>query len=724
MKVEMKKLKHPYVGSEHLLLAILSNEHFEITKKLKKINIEYNSFKNELIKVVGIGKQSNEWYLFTPLLKRVIDNAINLSNDKNHIVSVDDLFISLIGEGEGIANRILLGMNIDIEYLYDKFSRNIISSNDKKLFLEEFSINLNNAVLNNKYDPVVGRDSEINRIIEILLRKNKNNPLLIGDAGVGKTAIVEELARRIVLGCVPNKLLNYKIYCLSMSSLIAGTKYRGEFEERINKIINEAETNENVILFIDEVHTIVGAGGAEGAIDASNLLKPSLSRGQIKIIGATTYNEYCKYIEKDKALDRRFQKIFVCEPDERQVYNILEKIKPIYEKYHNVDISNDILEKIVFYSNKFIGNVKQPDKAIDILDEVCSKTSIYDNNLEKEIKVLNQQVNELKIKKNNAVLDNNYKLALKLKNDENKLVGKLDNISLYSDFDKRKVVKEEFLLDVISSKTKIPINMINNINWDNLIESINSVVYGQENVITDVIEYIKNNSFVNKNVPITLLLIGKDGVGKTLFVKNYAKQLYNDESFYKLDMNEYSDSTSLNKIIGVSPGFVGYDNSNSLLDKIKRNPYSIIFLDEIDKCHISVLKVFSQIFNDGYILSAVGEKIDFSNTLIFMSFSCDLFGEKLGFEECNFSLERKLNKYFDTDFISKIGKIVLFNNITSEIVKKYVVDKLNCLVDNEKLLSTNIVDKICLEYDYRQFGMRNIDKLIDEKYNDLFLKNS
>lgn len=720
-------LKHPYVGSEHLLLAILVNDYLDVTKKLNKYNINYNNFKNELIKAVGIGKKENEWYLFTPLLKRVIDNAIQINKEKNSCVSVEDLFISLIGEGEGVANRILLGMNIDVEFLYDKFSKNKRGYSEKQLFLEEFAINFNDVVMSNQYDPVVGRDNEINRIIEILLRKNKNNPLLIGDAGVGKTAIVEELSRRIVLGCVPKKLLNYKIYCISMASLIAGTKYRGEFEDRINKIIKEAENVENIIIFIDEMHTIVGAGGAEGAIDASNLLKPSLSRGKIKIIGATTYNEYCKSIEKDKALDRRFHKVFVNEPNTKEVYDILLKLKPIYEKYHNVEISDDILNKIVSYSDRYIGNIKQPDKSIDILDEVCSKASLFENDHDIEIKKLNRKVNNLKLEKNNAIAIDDFKLALKLKNEEEQLVGKLDNINLYSNFNSKKNVIEKFLLEVIADKTKIPIDRINTVDWNLVKKNLNDVIFGQEEVIHNIIDYIKNPFYTNKNVPVSLLLIGKNGVGKSFFVEKYAKMLYTVDSFYKLDMNEYNDLSCINKIIGVTPGYVGFDSNNSLVEKIKRNPYSIILLNNIDKCHISVLKLFSQILDDGYIMSSNSERIDFSNTLIFMTFSCDLKTDKIGFDERCISVEKKLYKYFDENFICKIGKIVFFNDINVKVLKKYIISKLEMTVgkdDLKNVLSTNIVDKIFSDYDYKRFGMRYVDKNIEKKYKEMFLKNT
>ena len=371
----MQELKHPYVGTEHLLLAILHNVDLNITKELLKFDLSYDRFRLEIIDVIGIGKKSNDIFLYTPLLKRVIENTILNNKDNEILIEVDDLFISLLDEGEGIANRILLGMNIDINFLYDKFVKSFNKRKIfcKKLLLEEFSINLNEKFREDGFDPVMGRDSQVNRLIEILLRRTKNNPVLVGEAGVGKTAIVEEFVRRIELGNVPRKLLNAKVYSLSLASLIAGTKYRGEFEERINQIISEIENDSDVIIFIDEIHTLVGAGGAEGAIDASNILKPYLARGSIRVIGATTKSEYSKFIEQDKALDRRFQKINVLEMSVDETKDILLNIRDLYEKHHGVIVSDEIIDNIIKFSDRYIHNGKFPDKAIDVFDEVCAK---------------------------------------------------------------------------------------------------------------------------------------------------------------------------------------------------------------------------------------------------------------------------------------------------------------------------------------------------------------
>ena len=376
-KIEMTELKHPYVGSEHFLLAVLKGKN-SISKKLLQYNLDYTIFKNKLIETVGMGSKESEWFLYTPLLKRVMENAILDCKENNSDVTIESLFSNLLEEGEGVAIRILLSLNIDLDSLYNEFSYKIFKKKkSKKLLLEELGTDLTKKAL--ELDPVVGREKEIKRIIEILVRRTKNNPLLVGEAGVGKTAIVEELSKMIANNEVPNCLKNKKIISLDMATLVAGTKYRGEFEERVKKILKEVEEDDDIILFIDEIHTLVGAGGAEGAIDASNIFKPALARNKLRCIGATTISEYKQFIENDKALERRFQKVIVDIPDKETVKQILLKIKPIYEKYHHVIIEDEIIEKIIELSDTYIHDRNQPDKAIDILDEVCAKASLKES---------------------------------------------------------------------------------------------------------------------------------------------------------------------------------------------------------------------------------------------------------------------------------------------------------------------------------------------------------
>ncbi len=727
-KKEMQELKHPYVGTEHLLLAILSNEKLEITKTLHDYKIDYNSFKNELIKVVGIGKVCNDWFLFTPLLKRVIENAMLYNKGDDVTITPYNLFISLLEEGEGVANRILMGMNIDIDYLYEKFSKEFkykTTDKSENLFLDEFAINLNKTCINNE-DIIIGREKETNKIIEILLRKNKNNPLLIGEAGVGKTALVEDLARKIALGCVPNKLIGKKIYSVSMASLIAGTKYRGEFEERINKIIAEIEEKDDVILFIDEVHTLVGAGGAEGAIDASNLIKPYLARGKLKIIGATTEKEYRQHIENDKALDRRFQKVYIKEPDLNETKNILLHLKPIYEKYHGVSIDNDLIDKIIKYTNLYVGFGRQPDKSIDVLDEVCSKTALKDTKLDKKIKDTNIDLNNIKNLKNKAIIDHNYKLAIKLKDEEKQLENKFTQLIFNGNKDRKKKVSMNVLYDVLMEKTNIPIKMLDSLNYERFAITLEKEIIGQDLAVAKVVKAMENQSLFPKKRPLSILLLGKSGLGKTFLVKKVVELLYSDDSFVRLDMSEFKESYSISKIIGAAPGYVGFDNKETILDKVKRRPYTLMLLDELEKASSDVLKLFLQVFDEGFMSTSTGEKVDFSHVIIFMTSNLGMNNKAIGFNDNSDAVIDKLKDFLGVELFNRISEVVTFQNLSLESIRKIVIKKLTEFVEKDQLkniLSTGIVDKIISQCNYMEFGARRIDMLISEQLKEIRLKN-
>lgn len=412
-KEEMKELKHPYVGSEHLLLAILKDKN-DISNKLKEYELTYDRLRREIIDIVGLGSQDVDCFLYTPLLKRIMENAIYDSKENNNgNVTVAHLFSAMLEEGEGIAIRILIGMDIDLDDLYHEFAFKlpIKKSKNKKLLVDELGIDLTKKAKEGNLDSVVGRDYEIKRVIEILSRRKKNNPILIGEAGVGKTAIVEELSRLISLGEVPNNLKNKRIVSLDMATTVAGTKYRGEFEERVNKILKELEENDDIILFIDEIHTLVGAGGAEGAIDASNIFKPALARNKMRCIGATTTMEYKKFISGDKALDRRFQKVDVKTPDTKTLKQILLKLRDTYSNYHKAIISDEIIDYIIELSDKYIKNRYEPDKSIDILDEVCAHVSLKENSKLKKYNNLTKELNEILKTKKNYLIKKDYKLT-------------------------------------------------------------------------------------------------------------------------------------------------------------------------------------------------------------------------------------------------------------------------------------------------------------------------
>ena len=701
MKKEMSELKHPYVGSEHLLLAILHNKDLMITKELLKIDLTYERFREELINIVGIGKKSNDMYLYTPLLKRVFNNVIMNNKGEDRLIEVDDLFISLLDEGEGVANRILLGMNIDIDYLYEKFIKKFNfnkKSIKKKMLLEEFAVDMNSRY--KLYDPVIGRDNEVDRLIEILLRRTKNNPVLIGDAGVGKTAIVEEFVRRIEEGKVPKKLRNCRVFSLSLSSLIAGTKYRGEFEERINQVIEELVSDEDVIIFIDEIHTLVGAGGAEGAIDASNILKPYLARGDIQVIGATTKEEYKKFIESDKALDRRFQKINIDEMSIEQTKDVLFNIRDLYSKYHNVSISDEIIDNIIDLCDKYVHYGKFPDKAIDIFDEVCAKSSIIEDDNDKKIRMYNEELNKIRLKKNELIVENNFKEASIYRKKELTLEKKYNQLN----FDEHvKDVLLDSLYEVVYGKTGIPVKRLLSFNKDDIIDQLNRVVIGQEVVINKMCDIVDKISKSNNNVPLSLLLVGKSGVGKTFLEKEYSKLFYNEKSIIKLDMSEYSDDSSISKILGVNAGYVGYKDLVSLCDKVRRNSYSVLFINNIEYASKKVLQLFSSVLEDGYLIDSSNEKVDFRNTVMFFETNYGCEQSNIGFSTSNVD-SLLIKDVIGEEMFSKFSGILRFRDLNREDIIK--------IINSRGVLSPKLVDKIVEESNYKRVGARKIDYLV------------
>lgn len=735
-KKEMTILKHPYVGSEHLLLSILSNKDLDITVKLNDYGITYNKFKDEVIRVIGKGKITNTWFLYTPLLKRIIeDAAIDSKDNKEKEVGVNNLFLSLLEEGDGVAIRLLMGMNIDVDLLYEEFSSSLTvkkSKNKHKLLIEEYSVDLNKKCTDGEVDPVIGRSKEIDNIISILSRRSKNNPLLIGSAGVGKTAIVEELANKIVMGTVPINLKDKRILSVSMSSLVAGTKYRGEFEERINKLLKEVEENSEIILFIDEIHTLVGAGGAEGAIDASNILKPSLARGKIKIIGATTIEEYTKFIEKDKALDRRFQKIIIKEPSIDDARDILLKLKPLYESFHNTKISDDIIDYIISVSDKYIHNRNFPDKAIDILDEACAKTVLLKDGNEKKILSLEQQLKLIKNSKKEAIVKEDFDKATELKVEQNKIESKINKIRLkHNDTVKPKVITKEMIMEIISNKTSIPIyeQQLSNKKILSLEDDLCKKVIGQDDAIKIISDYTKRCQlgFSNNKVH-SFMLVGKTGIGKTLLVKEYASLVYGKDNFIRLDMTEYKEAHTISKIIGSPPGYVGYDEDNYLLEKIRNNPYAVLLLDEIEKASMDVVKLFLQVLDEGKIKDSKGNIVYFNNVVIFMTSNLSSNNDNIGFtKNKNSYLQEKLNEYFSVEFINRIDDIIVLNELSEESIKLLIKDKLKKLKKeylsrNIKItFSTKIVDKICRESNYKKYGARKLDKIIDKKVNNYII---
>ena len=728
-KKEMNKLKHPYVGSEHLLLALLSQEDLEVTERLKKYKITYQNFKQELIKAVGIGTSANTWFLYTPLLKRIIEATMLESREnKEKEINVEQLFLSLLEEGEGVAIRILMGMNIDIDALYHEFSKKMIhkkAKSKKKLLLEELAVNLNKKVSSGEFDPVIEREEEVNRLIEILCRRTKNNPLLIGDAGVGKTAIVEELVRKIVQKKVPDTLKNKRVFSIAMATLVAGTKYRGEFEERMNQILLEIENSEDIIIFVDEIHTLIGAGGADGAIDASNILKPALARGKIRLIGATTTDEYAEFMEHDKALDRRFQRVMVEEVNNTKTKKILKGLVPIYESFHGTVIKDEYLDLIIKLTNKYMSDRKQPDKAIDILDEACVKASLEKTTLDKKGEELRDKLIEVKDKKNQVIIIQDFETASKLKNIERELESKLNKLMLKKmDEIKPKEITKKMIADIVYLKTKIPIYEVSN-NYDakilNLEKKLNEKIIGQEEAVKVISNYTKRLKLgFSPDKPHSFLLVGDTGIGKTLLVKEYAKMILDKDHFLRLDMSEYKEDHTISKIIGSPPGYVGYKDNNSLTDLVKFQPHSIILLDEIEKASPKVLKLFLQVLDDGKIKNSKGVVINFSNTTIFMTSNIGMDKESIGYEQIKAKKqERELIDSFGREFINRVDDIVNMKKLDSKSIQKIIKTKLQEL--KEKYLERGVtiqfdqkLNQLILEKSkYKEYGARKIDKIMN-----------
>lgn len=672
----MISLNHGYVGTEHLFLSMLKNSE-EIRNLLEKYQIEYDGFLEELLLVVNSENYKKVACIYTPLLKKVIKNAE--MHAKNSYITPLMLLESLLEEGEGIAIRILISMGLDIDKLYDEIKLKDKKSNQK---LEIYNIGKEMSKdLSDNF--VVGREKEIDLITETLLRKNKNNPLLIGDAGVGKSAIVEELARRIKKGDVPNALKNKKIISIEMSSLVAGTKYRGEFEEKLNKIIKEVENNPEIILFIDEIHTLSNAGGAEGAINASDILKPYLARGKIKVIGATTTNEYNKFIAKDKALSRRFDLIKINEPSIDETINILSKIKPSFEHHYNIKISEENIRQIVDLTNKYILDRFNPDKSIDLLDSVCAMKEVKSPK-EKNIIILKNKLSNIIEAKEKMVKNNNFEEALNYRKQEIELNEKIEKEKNSSNRITNNDIKE-----VMLRKSNIP-NMKNN--WKDLKAYLNNEIVGQEEAINEIIASLKSKE---SDLPVSILLTGSTGVGKTKTVKEIATYL--KMPLVRLDLSEYNEPVSINRLIGSSAGYVGYDDEN-IFDRIRMYPNSIVLLDELEKANSNVINLFLQVLDEGFITNAKGEKIDFKNTYIFMTSNAEI-NNKIGFMKGKSNYQNSFSK----EFLGRITCIVNYKNVTEDMVKKYL---------SKKGIKNSLILK---EFDYENQGFRGLDKYIKKK---------
>ena len=707
-----ESLNHGYVGTEHLLIGLLQEGTGVAARVLEENGVEESKVVELVSQLISpnTSVQMAENAAYTPRARRVIENSYREAvRFKAAQIGTEHILIAILREGDCVASRLLNTMGISVQKLYidllaamgedapsikDEMQRgNSGKRGSSTPALDSYSRNLTQMALDGKLDPVIGREHEIQRVIQILSRRTKNNPCLIGEPGVGKTAVVEGLAQRIAAGDVPDTIADKRVMTLDLSGMVAGSKYRGEFEERIKKVIAEVVEAKDVLLFIDEIHTIIGAGGAEGALDASNILKPSLARGELQLIGATTINEYRKYIEKDSALERRFQPVTVDEPSEEESIAILKGLRSRYEEHHRVEITDDALEAAVKLSARYINDRFLPDKAIDLIDEAASKVRLSNYTKPSKIKDYEAQIDDLEEEKESAIRDEAYEKAGDIKKKQEKLKEKI-RLTLEK-WEKEKetrklVVGENEVADVVAGWTKIPVKKLaqeESERLKNLEGILHERVVGQEEAVTAVSKAIRRGRIGLKDPkrPIgSFLFLGPTGVGKTELSKALAEAMFGTESaLIRVDMSEYMEKHSVSKMIGSPPGYVGYEEGGQLSEKVRRNPYSVILFDEIEKAHPDVFNILLQVLDDGHITDAQGRKIDFKNTIIIMTSNAGaeniIAPKRLGFgvatdakadhEFMKGRVMEEVKRLFKPEFLNRIDEIIVFHQLTKEHMK-------------------------------------------------------
>ena len=711
--LEAKLFQSSSINTAHLLLCILRNENDPTTKLLNKLKVDYDNVKDQFKLMIS----NEDEYLNTPKAESFPDDEIN--------------------EGSGSKEN--------------PFNQSSTTNKKSKTpVLDNFGRDLTALAEENKLDPVVGRDKEIQRVSQILSRRKKNNPLLIGEPGVGKSAIAEGLALRIVKRKVSRILFNKRVVTLDLASLVAGTKYRGQFEERMKAVMNELEKNDDIILFIDEIHTIVGAGGATGSLDASNMFKPALARGEIQCIGATTLDEYRQYIEKDGALERRFQKVLVEPTTIDETIQILNNIKTKYEEHHNVDYTPEAIEACVKLTNRYMTDRFLPDKAIDALDEAGSRVHITNIDVPKQILELEQQLEQVKETKNSVVKKQKYEEAAKLRDDEKRIEKNLASAQKKWEEEtklNREIVSEDNVADVVSMMTGIPVNRIAQTEINKLAQLPNLIkgkVIGQDQAVSKVVKAIQRNraGLKDPNKPIgSFIFLGQTGVGKTQLAKILAKELFDsEESLVRIDMSEYMEKFAISRLIGAPPGYVGYEEGGQLTEKVRRKPYAVILLDEIEKAHPDVFNMLLQVLDDGYLTDSLGRKIDFRNSIIIMTSNIGArklkdFGQGVGFgtsareaqaaDNAKSIIENALKKAFAPEFLNRIDDVVVFNTLEKEDIDKIIdieLEKLLLRIQNlgYKLTISKTAKNYIAEKGFdKQYGARPLKRAIQKYVEDL-----
>lgn len=703
-----KLMQHPYVGTEHLLIG-LSKIYSGVAGQVLDMNgvKEEDMLKimNELVTPPEDMEISGK-PMESPRLQFILEEA---AGEAQHLkakeVGTEHLLLAVLNDADCVASRILQTLNVNMQKLYqdimlavgadiNEYMSDLQGEGRKKGVLEQFGTDLTEQAAEGKLDPVIGREQEIGRLMQILSRRTKNNPCLVGEPGVGKTAVIEGLAQRISGGLVPEGMKEKKIFTMDLASMIAGSKYRGEFEERMKKLIQEVKAAGNVILFLDEVHTIIGAGGAEGAMDASNILKPSLARSEIQLIGATTIGEYRKYIEKDAALERRFQPVTVEEPTKEQCLEILEGLRSRYENHHHVTVEQEALESAVALSVRYVNDRFLPDKAIDVLDEACSKVSLRGFKVPDSIEELEQVIDNLKVQKEEAIREGNMTEASTLHKEQIAAEKKLDqarNRFQKKNKDRQVTVTEEDIAAVVSEWTKIPVQKLAESESERLRKlekTLHKRVIGQDEAVTAVAKAVRRGrvGLKDPNRPIgSFLFLGPTGVGKTELSKALAEALFGDENaMIRVDMSEYMEKHSVSKMIGSPPGYVGHDDGGQLSEQVRRHPYSVVLFDEIEKAHPDVFNILLQVLDDGHITDSQGRKVDFRNTVIIMTSNAGaqaiIDPKRLGFvtkedkgadyKRMKSNVMNEIKLVFRPEFLNRIDEIIVFHSLGSDEMKK------------------------------------------------------
>lgn len=713
------KLGHTYIGTEHILYGLVEEQNGVASKVLENQGVTSNEVLREIEELIGVSQDGTIADIgaigFTPRTKRVIENAfVEARRLNSEYIGTEHILVGIMREGDSVAVRIMMDLNVNPQKLYSEIVKTINeagtqeqvekrSSNNGSFnstpTLNQYGTDLTKKAREGKLDPVIGRRNEIDRVIQILSRRTKNNPCLIGEPGVGKTAIAEGLAEKIVLSDVPETLKDKRVVSIDISSMVAGAKYRGDFEERIKKVLEEVRKAGDVILFIDEIHTIVGAGSAEGAVDAANILKPLLARGEIQVVGATTTNEYRKYIEKDAALERRFSPVMVSEPSEEDTIKILEGLRDKYEAHHNVKITDEAIKAAVELSTRYVNDRYLPDKAIDLIDEASSKVKMQTYTKPDSIRKLEDEIEKINKEKEEAIATQNFEKAAKLRDEsKNKKQQLQEKQNKWKDSNTKKVMtlNKENIAQVIATWTGIPVNKITeteNEKLKHLEENLHKRVVGQNEAVTSVAKAIRRGrvGLTDPNRPIgSFLFLGPTGVGKTELAKALSEAMFgNEDAMIRVDMSEFMESHSTAKLIGSPPGYVGYDEGGQLTEKVRRKPYSVILFDEIEKAHPDVMNMLLQILEDGRLTDSQGRTVNFKNTIIIMTSNVGARlitdKKKLGFsgengenldkqeyEDTKKEVMAELKKQFRPEFINRIDDIIVFHKLEEKDIKQII----------------------------------------------------